>query len=333
MTTEPGRTFRTRVSALLLAAGTVAFVLSLALPAVTRTGLWGPTDARRATLDGWSCALNHGPTAGTNWFLASAFAVWGAAVWWRSVWAWWGGAVASAVGLLVHGFVGAWPGYERIVRLHAGYWTWLAATAAVCASFLLLPRPVRPPPGEPLPVEDRDRGRAGIAAILGIAATAAVVASFLVVPTVVSSELVRGEPPEDADPDWYQVGPTRSSHVTQTVRVTNADGTVADAVHHYRSEFGPVVSAQVREPGSAVHAIGSLLMPALFLAAATTRRRVWRWSGAVLAASATTASVFWIDTPWPYSGLSPHPLVVLWIATPAAFVPAFLLLPPRRDGA
>ena len=330
MDRDRARSLRARVSAALLAAGTLAFVGSLALPGVTKVGLLGPSDDRKAVVDGWTCAWNHGPTAATNWFLAFAFAVWGFARWGRSVWAWYLGAGAGIVAVLVHGFVGAWPGYEGILRLHSGYWTWLVASAVTCAAFLLLPRPVRPPPGEPLPVEDRDRVRAGISVILGSAATAALLTAYFLVPDVVSSELVPGEEPEESEREWYTVGPVSSGNVTHSVQVTLADGTVEAVVHHYRHRWGPVVATQLRAPETTALTWASLALPAVFLAAATTRRRPWRFGGAALAAAVTLVVSVWIEHPWPTSGINPHPLHFLWIATPAAFVLAFLLLPPRR---
>lgn len=314
-----------RVSAALLAAGCLAFWVSLALPAVTKFEM-----QRRMHLDGFTCAVHYGPTAASNGFLALAFVVWGAAVWFRSVWAWYVGAAMSVIAFLHHAFIGAMPGFENIERVHSGYWTWLAATATVAVSFLVLPKPVRPPPGEPLPVADRDRGRVRLGVIFGAAASAVLLVTHLFLPVPIGALRVPGPPPEGADTGWYGNGPTRSSAVTTQLTVTHPDGTKDELPFHYEEFRAPPAVAQFRGGASGALEFALLSLPLLVLASAATRRRAWRWIGAATSAACVLAATVWIELPWPCSGITPRPLDIVWKATPSMFAAAFLLLPPRR---
>lgn len=326
---RPGGPQRRRAlaSALLLVAGQTAFVVSLTLPAVT---LFLAQTKDRMRPGGWTCAVNHGPTAASNWFLAAAFVVWGAAHWWRSAWAWWIGAAASVGAVLLHAFVGAWPGYEGIERLHAGYWTWLAATAAVAAAFLVLPRPVRPPAGEPLPLADRDLGRRGFAAWLGAAAAITVLGTHLLLPVPLGETIVDGPVPPGARSYYYCNGTHTDGWQPVPRKVTHADGTTAEIERHYEYEWHPMATTQFARAADGLAEFAYLALPFVFLAAATTLRAAWRWTGAALAAAVTAASLTVVECPWPTSGWTPHPLEIVWTAPACAFAAALVLLPPRR---
>ena len=325
------RTLRTRISGVLLLAGTVAFWVSLALPAVVKVH-WTQTVA----LEGWSCAVNYEPTFATNGFLALAFAVWAAAVWLRSRWAWTIGVVLSVGGALFHPLIGAWPGFEGIQRVHRGYWLWDGATAAVCAAFLVLPFPIERA-AEPLARDDVHRFRKRLAAMLGAGATVLLLGFHLLLPTTTSGEWREGPPQPDDSLGWYSVGGAHSSMDPRTrtrSRVT-PDGRAEDVAFRWVDVRCTVVEAQFADARTAPVETALLLAPALFLAAATTRRRGWRWGGALVTAAVTAIAPF-LDCPWPTSGLTPHPLVVLWVALPALFLAAFLLLPSegrRTEGA
>ncbi len=319
------RRVRTWVSAALLLGGTAAFVVSLALPAVTKQHSPGGT----IHLDGWTCATNYGPTAANNWFLGLAFVVWGAAVWLRWPWAWWIGVGESAVATLMHAGIGAIPGCEGIERLHSGYWTWLAATAVVCASFLVLPRPIRTEEGLTRP--DVDRARHGYAWVVGVAAIAVLLWSHFLLPVPIGSLRVPGPVPDDAPDEWYQNGPTRSGAVTTMVQVTRPDGTTVDLPYHYATTWAPLARAHFGLGGGrSVFEFAALSLPLIFVAAAHSRRRAWRWSGVVVAGCLAAVAVAWVEPPWPASGITPHPTDVVWWATMPLFVAAFALVPPRR---
>jgi hypothetical protein len=319
------RAIRTRVSAALLAAGATAFVVSLSLPAVRLTQEGGG----RYHVGGWTAATHHGPAGPTNGFLAAGFVVWALAHWFRSILAWYVGAAMAVYAVLFHAFVGAWPGYEGIERLYSGYWVWLAATAVIAAAFLTLPKPIRPPPGERLPRADVDRGRRGLAHVVAAVAVAALLVTHLLVPTSVGGREVLGPPPEHA---WngYESGPLHSEMQGSTRTRTLADGTTVQETYHHEADLAPLATAQFRRPGTAALELGLLALPLLWLAAATTRRAVWRSGGAAVAATTALVAFLWVDEPWPISSFGAHPLEVLWRGEPTALLVAFVLLPPRR---
>lgn len=323
------RALRTRISAALLAAATVAFWISLALPAVTK--LHG---GRSVSLEGWSCAVHYEPTFTTNGFLAVAFVLWSAAVWLRSRIAWIVGVAVGIGGATFHPLIGAWPGFEGIQRVYSGYWVWDGATAGMCAAFLVLPFPegrdVRPRVRD-----DWDRFRARVAAMFAAGATVVLVWFHLFLPTSRGFEWREGPPQPDDILGWYSAGGTRSTTnpMTRVETRTRADGSRERVELRVVVLRASVVEAQILQgPSTAVVEFGLLVAPLLFLAASTTRRRWWRWGGAAVAAAVTAAAPFF-DAPWPYSGIDPHPLVVVWVTTPALFLVAFLLLPPRRSPA
>ena len=322
------RRIRTRVSAALLFVGTAAFFVSLALPAVRK--LYGGS---RMEVDGWTAATQYGPTAVGNSFLVLAFAFWGAAHWFRSIWAWMIGVALAVVATLHHGLIGAWPGFEEIERLHAGYYMWVGATAVVCLSFLVLLPPDRPPPGEPLPREDVRRGRVGFARILAITAVCALIAGHFLVPTTVASVWAPGPVPDRESS--YHVGPFRTTGQSSFMTRTREDGTTEAIEYHLRPVESPVAAARFLVAKTGVLEFATLSLPLLLLAAWVTGRRAWRWTGAAVAATVGVAQAGWFGPPWSMSGFDPHPLAILWYATPALFVAAFLLIPsrPRPDPA
>lgn len=282
---EPrARAARTRVSAWLLAVGTEAFWGALALPAVEMARTWQGVDS----LDGLSWALSYEPTYATNAFLALAFVVWAAAVWLRWRPAWIIGIIFSVGAALLHPLIGAWPGFERIGRLHVGYWVWDAATAAICAAFLVLPDPAGSAALR-LRRADVDQFRVALSSMFGGGAIALVLGLLLLfTSTGVSSSVVGGP----------------LTHL----------------------EFIVAHDARIAPLGALI-----LLLSAGLLLAASTRRGAWRWGGAAAAVTATVLTSL-IGRPLQTAGLPLQPLDVLWIATPALFLAAFLLLPARVRG-
>jgi hypothetical protein len=319
------RRARTSLSAMLLTLGTFAFVVSLSLPGVTKTH-----DDRTIHVDGWTCAISYAPTGANNVFLASAFIVWGCAVWFRCVWARWIGLLMSAVTVALFALIGAVPGFEGIQRLRTGYWVWLASSIAVFAAFALLPGPVRPPPGESLPREDVDLGRSRLGAIFGGAATVILLVAHFLVPSIVGCEVKHGDAPSDQTGE-YETGPFHSSGRSARI-VTRPDGSKREVKEHSLHVLGPVALRQFGELKSGVHEFAALWLPLLFVAAIATRRRVWRWTGCALAASVALAALTLVDTPWSCSSFGLAPLELVWWGTPLLFLVAFALLPPRRSG-
>jgi hypothetical protein len=318
------RRTRTAVSATLLALGFCAFLVSLALPGVTKQH-----DGRTLHVDGWTCAICYGPTGANNIFLAAAFVPWGLAVWFRVVWMRHLGALFAAVTVLLFALVGAWPGYEGIAQLHSGYYVWLAASVAVLASFLVLPAPVRLPPDEPLPRDEIDRGRVRFASILGVVATAALLVTHLFVPTVVASVQVPGDAQNDLS-GTYETGPFRTSSGPQSEKIPLSDGTFVERKWHSVNVVAPVAAAQFARLDTSVHEFALLTLPLLFAAAIATRRRFWHWAGALVAGATALTAATCVELPWSCSWYGMHPLQLVWWGTPSAFVVAFGLLPPAR---
>lgn len=318
------RRTRTSLSAMLLALGTFAFVVSLSLPGVTKTH-----DDRTIHVDGWTCAISYAPTGANNVFLAAAFVVWAGAVWFRSVWARWLGLGCSAVTVALFALIGAVPGFEGIQRLHSGYWVWLASSIAVLGAFALLPNPVRPPPGESLSREEVDLGRARLAAIFAVAATVVLLVAHFLVPSIVGYEVRNSGGPSD-DSGEYETGPLHSSNGSSTVTITRADGTKRTWKQRSVHVLGPVALRQFGAWRSGVHEFAALSLPLLFAAALSTLRRAWRWTGCALAASVALAALTLVKTPWSCSGFGLPPLDLVWWGTPLLFLVAFALLPPRR---
>ena len=317
---------RTRVatSAMLLALGILALAVSMSLPGVTKEH-----DGRTLRVDGWTCAISYAPTGANNVFLAASFVPWALAVWFRSVWARHLGAIFAAVTVALFTLVGVWPGFEGITHLRSGYYVWLASSIAVLASFLVLPAPERLAPDEPLPREETDRGRARLAAMFGAGATVVLLVTHLLVPTVVSSYSQPGDWESDRT-GTYESGPFTTTSGPSTQRIPRPDGTFVERKWHSVNLVGPVVTAQFRRPATASHEFALLTMPLLFAAALATRRRVWRWTGAAVAAATGIAAVAWVGVPWIVSSWGKHPLEIVWWGTPPAFLAAFLLLPPAR---
>jgi hypothetical protein len=315
---------RTAVSAGLLALGFCAFLVSLSLPGVTKQH-----DGRTLHVDGWTCAICYAPTGANNIFLAAAFVPWGLAVWFRSAWAYHLARIFAAVTVALFALIGAWPGYEGITRLHAGYFVWIAASMTVLAAFLVLPAPVRLLPDERLTRAETDRGRARFAAIFGVGATVTLLVTHLLVPTVVGTVREPGDSENDLS-GTYETGPFRSSSGPQSEKVPQADGTLVERKWSTTNVLGPVVVAQYAWPGRALHEFAMLAMPLLFAAAAVTRRRAWRLGGAAVAAAAGLTALTYVGAPWSLSWYGMHPLELAWWGTPTAFVVAFGLLPPSR---
>ncbi len=318
------RRVRTSLSALLLALGTLAFVVSLSLPGVTKIH-----DDRTIHVDGWTCAISYGPTGANNVFLAAAFVLWASAVWFRSVWARWIGIVTASVTVALFALIGAVPGFEGIKRLHPGYWVWLSSSIAVLAAFALLPGPVRLPPGESLPREEVDRGRTRLAAIFGAAATVILLAAHLLVPSIAGYEVRYGDGPSD-EAGEYETGPMHSSSSATTRTITRADGTKLELKERSVHVLAPVAFRQFRNFPSGVHEFVALSLPLLFAAAIATRRRAWRWTGGALAAGVALVAATLVDTPWSCSSFGMHPLQLVWFGTPLLFLAGFALLPPVR---
>jgi hypothetical protein len=315
---------RTAVSAALLALGFCAFLVSLSLPGVTKQH-----DGRTLHVDGWTCAICYGPTGANNIFLAAAFVPWGLSVWFRSAWAYHLGRIFAAVTVALFALVGAWPGFEGITRLHSGYFVWLAASATVLLAFLVLPAPVRLLPDERMPRAEIDRGRTGFAAIFGVGATLTLLVAHLLVPTVVGTVRVNGDAENDLS-GTYETGPFRSSSGPETEKVQQPDGTFIERKWSTTNLLAPVAVAQYAWPGRALHEFAMLTMPLLFAAAIATRRGIWRWTGAAVAAATGLTAATWVGVPWSLSWYGMHPLQLVWWGTPSAFVVAFGLLPPAR---
>lgn len=312
------------MSAAMLVLGLGAFLVSLALPGVTKDhGL------NTLHVDGWTCAICYGPTGANNVFLAASFVPWGLAVWFRSVWMRHLGAIFAAVTVALFALIGSWPGYEGITKLHSGYYVWLSAPIVVLASFLVLPAPVRLPPDESLPRAEIDRGRVRLAAIFGVIAVATVLVTHLFVPTVVASVQVPGDAENDRA-GTYETGPFRTSSGPQAEKIPLPDGTFVERKWHNVNVVAPVAESQFARSGPGVHEFAMLTMPLLFAAAIATRRRVWRWGGAAVAAGTGLTAATCVHVPWSLSSYGIHPLDLVWWGTPAAFLVAFLLLPPAR---
>lgn len=316
---------RVACSALLLLLGAATYLTSLFLPAVRLDKKDG---GGVFNVGGWTAATHHGPAGPTNSFLVLAFLVWAAAHWFRSILAWWLGVAMAAYAVVFHAAIGAWPGYEGITDLRAGYWTWLAATVVTATAFVVLPKPVRPPPGERISRADVDRGRLGLAQIVGGAAVVALLWTHLLVPTPVASREVAGEPPPGAF-DGYNSGPFRSSGYS-TREVALPDGTKYEEKFHTQHDLAPLVVAQWGDRGAPLLEFALLALPLLLVAAMTTRRALLRWLGAAVATAAALGAFLGVDDPWPLSSFGLHPLTLAWRATPTAFALAFVLLPPRR---
>jgi hypothetical protein len=320
---EHWRAVRAWLSAALLLVGTAEFVYSLALPAV------GKTHGKMGTIhvDGWAAAMHYGPTAATNWFLATAFVVWHFAFWFRARWAWWGGVAFGVAAGTFHALIGAWPGFEGIFTLHDGYYVWAAASAAVMLAFLVLPKPRRAK-GERLAPEEIVRGRLSLAWTFGVGGTLLLLGAHLLLPTSLGCEWRDGPPQRGDQFGWYTTGPMRSQMEPQTRKQLRRgpDGTFVEVEQRMVELRGPIVAQQMHTTSTALHETALLALPLLFVVAATTRRRAWRWGGLAFAAAVAAVTPFF-DVPWPTSGFEPHPLAVLWWGTPGVFVAGVAVLP------
>jgi hypothetical protein len=206
---------------------------------------------------------------------------------------------------------------------------WLASAVTALAAFVVLPAPARLRPDEPMPREETDRGRARFAAILGVGTTLVLLFAHLLVPTVVATITRYGEMADDRT-GIYETGPFRNTSGPSTEKFTRPDGTLVERKYYFVNVVAPVAEGQFRDAPRGVHEFATLTLPLLFVAAIATRRRVWRWSGALFAGATAVAAATCVDLPWSYSSYGMHPLQLVWWGTPPAFLAAFLLLPPAR---
>jgi hypothetical protein len=320
---ERVRRVRTTVSAALLIAGTAAFWVSLPLTAVSfDADLWSRTRPASGYVaggisfpfitwgdcDGWDWFVRSPLTAGNTAFLASAFLLWAGAAWFRSAWARWIGAAGAlatvVVTLLQLGTMGA-----EYVRPAEGWWLWMAASVLIGLAFLVLPAPVRPPPGERLPRAEADRARRRLAWIVGGAALVLLLASHALLEVRVTFgqlDFWRGTV------QWRQIGEPLFP------RIDASQSLVFDGIGKGWTSFAEMFW---------------VLVPVVFALSAQCRSSYWRLIGIAWAVVLVVVQFGWLSVPW-YDGHDwPSPSAFLWYGPPIALVVAFLLLPPRRDAA
>ena len=266
---------------------------------LTRVKVTGSTTRTvSGSFTGWECALRYRPAWPANVGLAVAPALWLCALWLRSTWARMIGAAFCALATVVQGTIAFTGPSEGVTQFREGYWVWLASSIVLTVAFSVLPEPVRPPPGEPLPPEVRALARARFAMAFAALATVSIA-----LPQFVFT--------------GYRGGMTIIAGGRQPATVQTANP----------YEVPGIVLALNDPPGAPI-AAGLLALPFLFCAAALTRSLRLRVLGAAGAVALVVAQV--LVRPrgyWNWWSGTVHPALVHWYLGPLAALVAFAMLP------